>query len=161
LLLTFAGHSLAIEEDKVAGIVYNETSGLRPIKGSEDQLRNGREKIAAAAYKRNGQGMAAPHTPSGEDLKFPPAKAAWEASQSAAKSAKGKDAGTCDHVFIWPSGDGGKTPDKTIKPASIAEWPFSETAKIKFAYGPINCPKKVGDVPESNKVYIFVYSGVR
>jgi hypothetical protein len=154
-------HCCGIDETMVAGIVYNETSGLRAISGQEAQLQKGRDKIAEIAYKRDGKGMAKPKIPDAEELKFPPAKAAWEASKGAAKNAKEVDAKDCIHVFIWPSADKGKTPDKKQKTAGIADWPFDEAAKIKHTYGPINCPKKVGDVPESKTVYIFIYCGVK
>src|SRR4051794_33190016 len=86
MILGLPGAALAIDEAKVAGIVYHETSGLRPVAGSEDKFKEGREKIAQAAYKRDGQGMAKPYMPTAEELKFPPAKAAWDASQAAAKA---------------------------------------------------------------------------
>jgi hypothetical protein len=153
--------AFAVDESTVAKIVYAETSGLRAIKDHEKAFADGREKIAGIAFKRDGKGMAKPVMPTAEELKFPPAKAAWDASQAAAKAAKGKDAGDCIHVFIWPSNDMGKTPDKKLKTKEIADWPFDEIKKMKSSYGPISCPKKVGDVPQSDTVYIFVYCGVK
>lgn len=147
-----------MDERRVAGIVYNETSGLRAGGAGEGVLSDAREKIAQIVIKRGGQGVAAPKIPNAQELRYPPARAAWDDSLAAARRAAGQDCGDCRHFVLWPSSDG-QSP--TENPRMRAGWPYTEASKIGHRYGPFQVPVKVGDVPVGDSIYIFVYCGVR
>jgi len=149
---------MALTEDQCAAIVYAETASLRKGTSDASVLHDARVWVAKIAYKRDGKGVAAGKTPGTEELKWSPAKTAWDDCKKAAKEAKGENAGTCRHFVIWPSDDNGKTP--TAKPSMGATWPYTEKSKITHGFGPLSNPVKVGDTPKSDKVYIFVYCGV-
>ncbi len=152
--------SLSDDQKFHAGVVYNETSGLRAIgEESQKQLQLARDMMACVSIRRSGKGLAPSKIPSDGEQKYPPAHAAWEAASSAALSA-GETCKTTavKHFVIWPSDDG-KTPTKT--PAMPASWPYTEVAKITSVFGPFSKPAKGGDVPISDKVYIYFYTGVK
>lgn len=147
--------------DHLAGIVYNETSSLRPFKGKEDVLTDAREKLAEVVLNVGGKKVAPAHVPSAASLKNPLVKEIWEDCRAAAETAKQKVSGDCDHFFIWPSGDG-KTPDESAghNHQGIDQWPFSEKGKIVKAFGPF---RNVGggDCPAGPNIYVFIYSGIK
>ena len=163
----------ALSDDDVAGIVYNETSLLRPAwkdpngphrasnydPNSVQRLQDAREKIAEIARKRGGQGVASPKIPNSDELKNDDVRRAWESAQQAAKDSKGKDCGNSDHFVLWPSSDHGKSP--TDKPKIPADWPYSEKDKISKSYGPFRKLSTSGDVPPGDDIYIFIYTGVQ
>lgn len=155
---------------EVAGVVYNETSGLRPAwkdpKGpkkstnydpaSEAQLAEAREWIAGIVYQEKAK-TAKPKIPSEAELKNDDVRRAWEGSKAAAAAAKGKDY-ACDHFVIWTSDDG-KTPSND--PPIKDKWPYTEADKIVKVFGPFRTPAKVGDAPQSDKIYVIIYKGVK
>jgi hypothetical protein len=148
-----------MDEKTVAGIVYNETSGLRPAPGYEKELWRARVYIAGVATIRQGRGLADPKIPNETELKNPLVKQIWEeclAATFAVCSIGVPD--FCPHFVIWPSTDG-KTPTDT--PKMSASWPYTQLGKISNVFGPFHNPKKVGDVPQGHNIYIFAYCGVR
>lgn len=52
------------------------------------------------------------------------------------------------HFVMWSS-DNGKTPNPGIKD----NWPYKTT--VTKVFGPFSNPKKVGDVPAGNNIYVF------
>ena len=149
-----------MDDTAAAGIVYNETSGLRPLAGYEQQLKDAREWIARIAIKLKGARMAKSYQPTATEKKYPPAKAAWDECVAAVERAKkNPDPGDRLHFVIWPAN--AEVSGPTESPKMAASWPYTEKSKIVYQFGPISCPRKVGDVPVSDSVYIFVYGGVK
>jgi hypothetical protein len=140
-----------ISEETCAGIVFNETSSLRPT-----SLPAARRFIASVAYKRKGHGMASPKKPTDNELANPIVKAIWGDCQKAAKESSADDPGSCINFVIWPSADNGKTPVQD--PKIGAGWPYDY--KSKDSFGPFKNPARTGDVPVSEKVYVFKYCDV-
>jgi hypothetical protein len=140
-----------ISQEKCAGIVYNETSGLRPV-----IMTDARVFIASVAYKRQGAGMADPKIPSSAELQNPTVRQIWSDCTNAAFLGLAINPGKCIHFVIWPSDDGGTSPTKT--PELGHSWPYDYTPDSSF--GPYKNPAQVGDVPVSDKIYIFKYCTV-
>jgi LysM repeat protein len=165
------GAGTILDKD-VAGIVYGETSSLRPaLKNptagaavsnydaeSEQKLQDAREKIAEIARKTGGGRVANPATPTKEELKNDDVRRAWESAQKAATDSKEKDCGTSDHFVLWPSNDGGKTP--VADPKIPQDWPYSQKDKITQSYGPFR-NRGGGDTPKGDNTYVFIYKDVK
>jgi RHS repeat-associated protein len=157
-------------DDHVAGVVYNETSGIYPAlkpktnpggvqnwdPASRNQLNEAREKIAEIANAGE-KPLAAADMQDPSKL-TPVEKAQWNDCENAAKSADSKKLPK-ENVFIWPSSDG-KTPTHNPE-LKTADWPYTQSDKIDSVYGPFRVPVKVGDVPAGNNIYIFFYKNVK
>ena len=153
------------------GVAYHETAGIYPqlVAGatksslenwdpaSEQQLSHARMWIAAIS--RNGGKTVGPDYPTGEEMKNPVVqRAAADCKEAGRVGEPSKIDKDVKHFFIWPSSDG-KAPDPI--PAKKDQWPRTESDKIIAVYGPFRVLKKVGDVPVSDSIYIFIYKGVK
>ncbi len=152
---------------RIAGIVYNETSGVYPAllankaaamanwdSKSSALLHTARVAIAKVAYR--GKYSVAPSVVPNPKKLTPPGKAQWEDCEAAADEAFGSKSD--DHFVIWPSDDG---LSPAPKPALQEKWPYDEAGKIARRYGPFRVPAKVGDVPAGSNIYLFFYVGVK
>lgn len=165
---TKGSHWKSAKSTRIAGIVFNETSGIYPAlkpgaqpggqanwdAASRDALNKAREHIAevANAGKRS---VAKPAIPNPKNL-TPVEESQWRDCQTAASAAGGKT--SKDNFIIWPSDDNGRTP--THNPPLRAEWPYDYSGHIEKSYGPFRVPKKAGDVPAGNNIYIFFFKDV-
>ena len=143
-------------EKRLIGIVYNESSGLRAMTDeAKAQMKLARAFMAGVALKN--PKVATPYHPGTEELKYPPAKYAYEGAKAAATSAAEQcKSNTERHFFIWTSKDG-LFPDPRTGGAT---WPYDYKDRITARFGPFSNPKKGGDVPVGTNIYIFGYTGV-
>jgi len=146
-LLSFASSSYAtISHTTCAGIIYNETAGLR------GNLSAPRIQIGELAYQIGATQGLTPQIPTAAELQNPTTRAIWNACGSAATSAKGHSP-VGNHYIMWPSGNG-KTPTKTPRYPNNN---FPYIYKVVKVYGPVSNPVKTGDVPVGNNIYFFFY----
>lgn len=143
------GHQIAKSAHQVANSIYNETSGLRPVTkrgpGSADELHDARTHIGRIAHF--GKATVASDVlspPEARAIKsYPPARAAYEDSQRAAREA-----------FVGPDPTGGATHfylDYGQKPPS---WAAGKTAVAVF--GPFKNVAGGGDVRKGAMVKIVI-----
>jgi len=152
----------------IEGIVFNETSGVYPAlkpgltpggpqnwdSASEQALHDARVHIAEIANA--GKHRMAPSRFPEERGLTPIGEAQLADVQSAVADANGRE--SADQFVIWPSKDGGRTPDQSV--GALAPW-TTQTERISRSSGPFRIPVQVGDTPAGDKIYIFFYSEMK
>lgn len=140
-------------QQHTASVVFGETSGLtsevdqngKPVTtpGADPNLATARENVADVS-KRNKAVYS--RKPTKAELKNPQVKAAWEASQAAARNSKGNLPGK----YFFLRQDGANNPQRPSKAAG-----YGQGTPIR-TYGPFRNAGG-GDVPAGDKTYIDIY----
>jgi hypothetical protein len=138
---------------RAAGIIFNETSGLRPPKGDTQDLHDG--PVAIAHALRNAEGMARPpatvtdlltHAAARSILADPAAKAAWTDSHDAVLEAAKSPDDTNGAVHFFLDYPGATHPDWAIVERETSH------------YGPFVNAAGGRDVPLGAEVTIRTYT---
>lgn len=160
VLFSLTSAASAESNRPLAGIVFGETAGLRPLDGHESsrrQLREARRWIARVAIARRHRGVARPVYPTIAEQRIPYVMDVWSACQRAADLAPSLASSSVDGRrvlhFLIRQGGSASAGGQPARPA----WARGHVPIMSF--GPFRCVGG-GDVPRGDETYIDFFAGI-